>query len=175
MFVERHFLGWDAPLTQKLPEFLLPSGDSGPVELGKDLIVVPTRQAGRRLREALALRCAQRATALLSPQVVVPNYFLYPESESATVANQTEVAAVWANVLMQIDINDYRALFPVQTPERDFDWVMHTGEMIQQLRDTLADGGYRIVDVYRDFGDILEELDRWQDLANLERVYLARV
>ena len=54
MPVERYFLGWDAPVTAKVREFLLPQQLSGPVDLGKDLIVVPTRQAGRRLREALA-------------------------------------------------------------------------------------------------------------------------
>ena len=54
MPVERYFLGWDAPVTAKVREFLLPLQLSGPVDLGKDLIVVPTRQAGRRLREVLA-------------------------------------------------------------------------------------------------------------------------
>ena len=54
MPVERYFLDWDAPVTAKVWESLLPQQLWGPVDLGKELIVVPTRQAGRRLREVLA-------------------------------------------------------------------------------------------------------------------------
>ena len=79
MSVELRFLGWDAPATTKVREFLLPQELTGPVDLARDLIVVPTRQAGRRLREALALHCASQKTALLSLRVVTPAFFLRPE------------------------------------------------------------------------------------------------
>ena len=79
MAVERHFLGWDTPVTTKVQEFLLPSTLSGPVDLENQLIVVPTRQAGRRLREGLAMHCAEQNTALLSARVVTSAFFLYPE------------------------------------------------------------------------------------------------
>ena len=78
MAVERHFLGWDASVTTKVQQFLLPSHLSGPIELENQLIVVPTRQAGRRLREALAVHCAEQSTALLSPHVVTPTFFEHP-------------------------------------------------------------------------------------------------
>lgn len=175
MPVERVFLGWDAPVTAKVREFLLPQQLSGPVDLGKELIVVPTRQAGRRLREALALYCAKQNAALLSPHVVTPTFFLFSESESANVANQTEVAAVWADVLMRVDLSESSNFLPTRTPEQNFIWAMHIGEMMQKLRETLVDGGYRIADVYGDFGNILQELERWQDMAKLEAVYLARL
>ena len=175
MPVERVFLGWDAPVTAKAREFLLPQQLSGPVDLEKELIVVPTRQAGRRLREALALYCAKQDAALLSPHVVMPTFFLFSENESADVANQTEVAAVWADVLMRVDLSEYSNFLPARAPERNFTWAMHTGEMMQKLRETLVDGGYRIADVYRDFGNILQELERWRDMAKLEAVYLARI
>lgn len=176
MPVERVFLGWDAPVTAKGRDFLLPKQISGPVDLEKDLIVVPTRQAGRRLRESLALYCAKQNTALLSPHVVTPTFFLISEeNESTNVANQTEVAAVWADVLMRVDLSEYSNFFPTCTREQNFTWAMHTGEIIQQLRDTLVDGGYRIEDVYRDFSNILEELERWEDMAKLEAAYLTRL
>ncbi len=94
MSVELRFLGWDAPLTTKVREFLLPQDLTGPVDLARDLIVVPTRQAGRRLREALALHCSSQKTALLSLRVVTPSFFLRPEDEAGTVAAPLEVAAV---------------------------------------------------------------------------------
>jgi len=175
MPIERYFLDWDAPVTAKAREFLLPQQLSGPVDLEKELIVVPTRQAGRRLREALAMHCAKQNAALLSPRVVTPTFFLFSESEPANVANQTEVAAVWADVFLRADLSEYSNFFPTRTQEQNFTWAMHTGEMMQKLRETLVDGGYCIVDVYRDFGNILEELERWQDMAKLETAYLARL
>lgn len=175
MSVERHFLGWDAPVTAKVRDFLLPPRLSGPVDLGRDLIVVPTAQAGRRLRETLALHCAEQNTALLSPRVVEPIFFLRAGEKSANVANQTEVAATWADVLMKVDISQYPGLFPARIPNQDFIWAMHTAEMIQRLRDTLADGARRITEVYQDFGSVLEEQDRWRDLAELETIYLSRL
>jgi ATP-dependent helicase/nuclease subunit B len=175
MPAERHFLGWDAPVTAKVRDSLLPPALSGPVDLEKDLIIVPTAQAGRRLRETLALYCAERNTALLSPQVVEPIFFLRAADESTNVANQTEVAATWADVLMKTDISQYAGLFPARIPHQDFTWATHTAEMVQRLRDTLADGGRRITEVYQDFGSVLEEQDRWHDLAELETIYLERL
>ena len=175
MPVERHFLGWDAPVTAKVREFLLPADLSGPVDLGSRLIVVPTRQAGRRLREAMALYCAGWQTALLSPRVEMPNFFFRPEEGQTGAASWTEAAAAWAGVLMEADLEEYHGLFPGQSPEQTFAWAMQTGEAIHQLRKELVDGGYGIADVREEFGGVLEEPERWGDLARLERAYLQRL
>lgn len=175
MTVERHFLGWDAPVTDKVRQFLLPSQLSGPVDLESQLIVVPTRQAGRRLREALAMHCAEQNTALLSPRVVTPAFFLHPEHGLGNAANQTEVTAVWIDVLMTADLSQYGGFFPARTPQQSFTWAMHTGGLLQRLRDTLADGGHRIADTYAEYGSILEEQERWRDMAGLEAAYMARL
>lgn len=175
MSVQRYFLNWDVPLAQAVTDFLLPPHIDGTVDLGKELVVVPTRQAGRRLREALALQCSQWDAALLSPHVVTPTYFLYPDEETRNVATQTDVTAVWTQVLMEAELGEYESVFPARAPEQDFNWAIYTGEMIQRLRDTLADGGYRIADVYRDMSSVLEEVDRWRDLSKLEEAYLKRL
>ncbi|MDM8000263.1 MAG: PD-(D/E)XK nuclease family protein [Dehalococcoidia bacterium] len=175
MSVELHFLGWDAPASVKVREFLLPRQEAGPFDLGTDLVVVPTNQAGRRLREALALHCSSRKTALLSLRVVTPSFFLRPENDAANLASPLEAAAVWADVLMRADLGRYSGLFPARVPSQDFRWALRTGEMIEGLRRTLADGGYRIADVYRQFGGILEEKERWHNLAELETAYLERL
>ncbi|OYU98221.1 MAG: hypothetical protein CFE26_27965, partial [Verrucomicrobiales bacterium VVV1] len=47
------------------------AGD-GPLDLARTLVVVPTRQAGRRLREALAEHAAARGQAVFPPRVVTP-------------------------------------------------------------------------------------------------------
>ncbi|MFO7712258.1 MAG: hypothetical protein R6V51_03480 [Dehalococcoidia bacterium] len=173
MTVERHFLGWDGPVTERVRQFLLPSQLSGPVDLESHLIVAPTRQAGRRLREALAMHCAGQNTALLSPRVVTPAFFLRSDHAPGRVANQAETTAVWIDVLMKADLNQYSAFFPARTPEQSFTWAMHTGGLLQRLRDTLADGGHSIAHIYARHGSILEEQERWQDMARLEAAYLA--
>ena len=53
--VRRHFLAWDQPLLKQAVAFLAGEWDGrGPLDLSRLLVVVPTRQSGRRLREALA-------------------------------------------------------------------------------------------------------------------------
>ena len=175
MAIERHFLGWDAPVTTKGREFLLPSQITGPVDIEKQLIVVPTRQAGRRLREALALHCAEQNTALLSPRVVTPAFFLHSKHETARVANQIEVTAVWAEVLMRADLSQYSEFFPARTAEQSFTWAMHTAGLLQGLRDTLLDGGHRIADILDSFGNILEEQERWEDTVSYTHLTLPTI
>src|SRR5512137_51030 len=128
MSVELRFLGWDAPATAKVREFLLPQELTGPVDLARDLVVVPTRQAGRRLREALALHCSSRKTALLSLRVVVPSFFLQPEDD-AGVAKPLEVAVVCAGVLMKADLGRYAGIFPARAPSQNFMCALRTGEI----------------------------------------------
>ena len=125
--------------------------------------------------EALALHYAGQESALLPPRVVTPPFLLLSEDDRAAAANPTQTAAIWADVLLRTDISRLKGLFPSMTPDRDFNWALYTGSMIQGLRNTLADGGYRIADVVSRFADTLEESDRWQDLARLETDYLERL
>ncbi len=175
MPAERYFLDWDVPLATRVREFLLPVPPSGLVDLGETLVVVPTRQAGRRLREALAAYCSEWGTALLSPQVVTPAFFLRAAEGNSAVASGMQVSAVWAEVLLRADLTNMKGLFPMSVPQQDFDWALCTAEMIQKVREELLEGGYHVADVTKKFGDILQESERWQDLAALEELYLARL
>lgn len=176
MSVELRFLGWDAPAASRVREFLLPEGPAGPVDLAGDLIVVPTNQAGRRLREALALHCAGQGTALFPPRVLTPGGLLKLRGDGdGAVAAPLESAAAWADVLVKADLGRCGGLFPAGAPSQDFLWALRTGEMIEGLRSALADGGLRLEDVLRDFGHLLEEAERWQDLRQLEKAYLERL
>ncbi|MCD6567128.1 MAG: PD-(D/E)XK nuclease family protein [Dehalococcoidia bacterium] len=175
MSLERRFIGWDAPILAKVQEFLLPQRLTGPLNLEKEIIVVPTQRAGRRLREALAASCAGQHTALLSPRVVTPTFFFYPGDEATGLATPTEVVAAWADVLLRADLSAYGGLFPACDQEQNFLWATRTGEMIQRLRDALAEGGYSITSVLRSFEDVLEETERWRDLASLETTYLEKL
>lgn len=174
MPIETHYLGWDAPAAAKVRGYLLKQAGSGPVDLGDILVVVPTRQAGRRLREALAYACGERKSALLSPRVVVPASFTQPRNP-AVAASDAVVRMAWARVLLDADLLRFRGLFPAEQPDQTPLWAMQTGELLQRLRDELADSGYRIRDVVEQKDAELEERERWRDLALLEAAYLEQI
>lgn len=174
MSVELRFLGWDSPVTAKVSDFLLAGDPAPPQDPARDLVVVPTTQAGRRLRQALAVRGASMKTAVPQVRVVTPSFFLLHQDEDSPAA-AVEVAAAWADVLLKADLGLYGSLFPARVSSQDLLWALRTGEMIEGLRRTLADGGCRMADVCRDFGALLEEEERWRDLGQLETAYLDRL
>jgi len=172
MAVSTQFLGWDEPVIRKVVAFLLPAEMTGLVDLSGDLIVVPTRQAGRRLREALAVECAKRDTAVMSVRVVTHNALLHMDPIDQPMANDCLVRAVWARLLMDYDLSELSGLFPTQVGTQDFAWAVQMADVLQSLRSTLADGGCRISDVPRMLNDDCPEPERWRDLVALETQYL---
>ena len=64
--VQRKFLGWSTPFLPVLVDHLLEDGAA----LANTLIIVPTSQSGRILRESLAAR----ATSLLAPTVASKSF-----------------------------------------------------------------------------------------------------
>ena len=66
--VRRHFFPWDRPLLPQAVEFLTKDWSGNALlDLSRWLVVVPTRQAGRRLREALAAHAHERKQAVFPP------------------------------------------------------------------------------------------------------------
>ena len=85
--LSRRFLGWDRPLLDLATDLLTDGWRGGTLDLADRLVIVPTRQAGRRLREALALRAAERDAVVLPPLVVVPEFLLSPVYQGADRPN----------------------------------------------------------------------------------------
>jgi len=174
MGIVHHVLDPRRPVVQSVADLLLAGTEEGTPDLSACLVIVPTRQAGRRLREVLALRCADRGTGLLAPLVVPPAFLVPPPAEGGEMT-AVLVDAVWARLLLDLDLAGFRGLFPVDPPEQDFDWALRTGRMLQRLRETLAEGGLAIGSVPERAGDVLEEAERWEDLLRLETLYLERL
>jgi len=170
----RHFLSWDRPLLPQAVEFLAGDwGNGAPLDLSGLLIVVPTRQAGRRLREALAVHAAQHRQAVLAPRVIGPEQLLEP-TPGGTVASPLESLLAWAEVLRGIDLQACRAVFPVDPPERNFAWALGLARSLMKLQRDLAEGGLRLADVDARTGDF-PETDRWRQLGALEQIQAARL
>jgi ATP-dependent helicase/nuclease subunit B len=170
----RHFLPWDRPLLPQAVEFLARgwSGDA-PLDLSGLLVVVPTRQSGRRLREALAVRAAESKQAVFAPRVVTPDRLLEP-LPGAAVATPLESLLAWTGVLLEIDLDACRAVIPVDPPERNFAWALGLARTLAGLQQELAEGGLRLADVAGRAGDF-PETDRWRQLGALEMLHAARL
>ncbi len=169
--VTRHFLGWDIPLVKAVVAHLADGWDgAGALDLGSWLIIVPTRNASRRLREALAAHAAEKNAAVLPPRVVTPDFLTSPEhTPELNPAGPLETLLIWAAELLCIDLNAHRDLFPVDPVERNFSWALKTANDLLELRETLNEKGLSCADVAHAFGNTEMEPERWRDLASVEQ------
>lgn len=169
MPVRRHFLPWDQPLLPQVVKFL--SGDwpgTGPLDLSSLRVVVPTRQAGRRLREALAAHAGAAGQAVFPPQVLTPEAVIASAPGSAS---RLESLLAWARTLQGADFAACRDVFPTDPPAPSLSWGLRVAEQLLAVQTTLAEAGLRLADVAGRAGDDLPEAARWRQLAELERSY----
>ena len=176
MTIRLHLLPWDRPLLPQAVD-LLAAGWSGegPLNLGDWLVVVPTRQSGRRLREALAAHAAARGQAVFPPRVVPPETFATLGAPTAGVASRLASQLAWITVLRAVPLGEFRAVFPVDPPARDFTWARRLAGQFLHLQSTLAEAGLRMAGVAARAGTDFPEVARWVQLAQLEQSYDAEL
>ena len=167
MTIERTFLGWDRPLVECVTAFLLEGRRGKPVDLSDTLVVVPTQQAGRRLREALAAT----ASGLWSPRVTAPGGLVMLPARPLP-ATPLEMEAVWLDLLQRARLSDYAALFPTAPPQQDVAWAIPLARALRRLRSALGEAGLTVAEVARGPGAETVEAERWSDLLRLEQAFL---
>lgn len=154
---KRVFLGWDAPFLGRTVDWLLAHRD----ELPHMLVVVPTAQSGRRLREAMA----EAAGALLAPKIVTPGSFL--QLDDSTIAADWMEQVAWVEVLESVtNWKDYSALFP-EKPGDGTDWAGGLAREMVVLRRSLQENGLTLAVAATKLRESVEA-DRWDALARLE-------
>jgi len=169
-----HLLPWDQPLLPRVVAWLAGDWRGGaPLDLSSLLIVVPTRQSGRRLREALAGFAAEHGQAVFPPRVLLPEGIL--GGAGAGAASRMETLLAWAAVFREIDLDAFREVFPVDPPARSFAWALRLAGGFARLKATLGEAGLRLADVRRRAGPGFAEAARWEEIAELERRYAARL
>jgi ATP-dependent helicase/nuclease subunit B len=169
--VRCHLLPWDRPLLPQAVAWLAGEwSGNGPLDLSHVLAVVPTRQSGRRLRAGLAEHAAAAGSAVLAPRVIVPEQLVAIEADAA-VASPLEVQLAWADVLGALDLEAFRAVFPIDPPGQSFAWAVRLGQQFSRLQRTLGEGSLRLADVAARAGSDFPETDRWQQLGELEQRY----
>ena len=166
-------LDWNAALLPQLTERLL-SFSRGPVlDLGSLLVVVPTSQSGRRLRESLALQMADQGRGLLPPQIVTPDLLLTEALRTGDqdIANDAQCTAAWVEVLAQINFDHFQSLFPLP-PEPSLRWQLGMANRLMQLRNELGEEGLSLEEAAKRAAEHAVESERWNQLARLEALYL---
>ena len=167
----RTFIGWDRPLCETVPAFLLAEKGAGLLDLRHTIVVVPTRQSSWRLRTALPLAADARGGACIGPEIITPPVLLAPPQRTGVASGFRSLLA-WTAVLKAAGADEFRAFLgagdkrPATTA-----WALQVARQLQSLRQELADGDLALADV-ADRGDALEEADRWTDMKTLESRYL---
>jgi ATP-dependent helicase/nuclease subunit B len=155
--VDRVFLGWNRPFLTRAADWLLERCD----ELPRWLVVVPTSQGGRRLRETLA----ERSGALLSPRFVTPGSFL--KTADPDVAPDWMERVAWFETLQETDDwQAYQDLFP-EAPEAGGDWAGGLASEMVALRHALQENGLTLASAARKLAGTIEA-GRWDALGRLE-------
>lgn len=154
----REFLGWETAFLPSIVDWLW----SRKEEMALMLVVLPTAQAGRQLRQALAEK-----GACLAPTVVTPGYFLQKE---ISAAGKLELRCAWIEVLRK-EAADAQMLFPIEPEERSFSWAAGVAKELEAVRELLADEGKSFAEV----AVVTSETGRWGDLEKLEERMLLKL
>jgi len=172
MGINQHYLAWDEPLVEKAAQLLLEGWDGKLLDFSEKMLLVPTRHAGRMLRERLAIYTAEKGGAYLSPQVIIPADISVMITGRQTIASKLESVIAWVNVLRNIRFKDYSYLFPVEVEHRNIQWLMRTAKVFDELKRTLADNAHNFNTVSNSLNHDFVEKERWNDLAKLEKIFL---
>ena len=177
--ISRLFSGWNRPVLAAVTDHILTTAKgSGQAvaDLSSLLIVVPTRHAGRRLRETLALEAAKEDSAVFPPLVVTQDFFSAPErvAGEAPIADSQATRLIWAALLLEIDFHRFRCVFPVDPIDRDLTWAMKTAGELLEVRNLLTESGLTFATASEPLGDQDMEPLRWKELADLESLAIRR-
>lgn len=162
--MNRIFVGWDRPLAESAAEWLWERRD----QLGTMCLMVPTAQAGRRLREAVATLAAREQKALLGLRTVTPAYFI--KVHEPDMADESIELLAWMEILESIeDWSPYTAAFPHEWDLNDGrGWSRELARSLVELRYHLQEAGMLIRDAARRMS-AHADAPRWQALAVLEQ------
>ena len=119
---KKTYLPWGRPLLSSATEWLLADSDERLVDLSDRLLLLPTQQAGRRLREALATVMAKRGGGLFPPRVATPAVMLAGDEADDSIAEALACQWHWVSVLQGEALGRYSSLFPRLPSVVDFNW-----------------------------------------------------
>ncbi|QIF02828.1 PD-(D/E)XK nuclease family protein [Roseimicrobium sp. ORNL1] len=172
-----HFWNWDRPVLEHAVEELTAGWKAGALDLGDAIIVCPTAEAVRRLRQALAEAAAKRDSAVMAPHVWHPASALNPlpdQQHSHAIAPVLQERMAWSEVLMRARVEEMEALFPSLPESRDLGWASAVAETLRKTRHALGAGGHTMESAAEELSG-MDSAERWQHLVTLEQDYLRQL
>ncbi len=171
--VRRIFWGWQRPVLDAAVEFLTaPLSAGATLDLADTVVLVPTAEAGRRLRRALADWADKRQGAVSVPHVWPPHLALTSAEDRAHTASDIEVMLAWMRALEKIPAKELTALLPKPPDSPTWSWQKSLAATLTELQEILGAGGLTMADVAESDGFLPEsERARWRDLARLEKTH----
>lgn len=162
--MNRVFLGWETCLVETAADWLWARKQ----EIATMCVVVPTAQAGRRLREAVLLRASREQAAILGLRTVTPAFFI--KLDDAEMADESIELLAWMEVMEAIqDWSPYAAAFPHPLDEDEGKgWSRSIAQSLMELRYHLQENGLLIGDAVKRMGQH-PDAERWAALALLEQ------
>jgi ATP-dependent helicase/nuclease subunit B len=152
------YLGWGKPWPVLFADWL----HREPDRLRRRLVVVPSRESGRRLRECLVKRAGGLAGgAILGPRMATPDDIFRP---SSTLPDAIRWAG-WLTVLRDTSGETVSTLFPSGLADKDDAWRLGVVRQIENARESLIAGN---ADFSLVAAKLAEDATRWTELAQLE-------
>jgi ATP-dependent helicase/nuclease subunit B len=170
-------LSWQSHLVPQAVEQLFALATDFPWDLSNILVVVPTKSAGRRLRDGLALRAAKSGRGVLPPQIVTPKRLLHLGLPAVGIASGDEMFVYWVKLLLGAPVEELRPLFvldqdsplPPTLANRNARWAVGLARQLGDLQSTLTEYGLSFASVAaRIAGEPMKEPERWAALSALE-------
>ncbi len=168
--IRRVFWGWDKPVIDRAIALLTENWRQGELDLGDTLIIVPTAEAGRRLKEALARATAMRGGAVSAPHVWAPERALLTQADREIAASESQALLAWTKVMLEVTPASLPNLFPVLPADQGWTWATEMGKALLDMGSALGAGGQSFASVAA-MDDLPMERERWQELAMLEAGY----
>lgn len=141
------------------------------LDLKDTIILVPTTESARRLREALAVAAAEKGGAVMAPYIWSPEAVLGWQIGPGSTATRLQEQLVWATVLELCNTEDHPALFPSAPAMEKKVWAAGVAETLASLKLSVGAGGLSFADVAQQLAEGMDG-PRWADLALLEKRYL---
>ncbi len=161
--MQRLFLSWDKPACHAVADRLLTVEKN----IYRHVVLVPTIESGRQLREQLAARSVNQA---IFPPLVTPADRFLQDYQEDNAGNIEELAA-WVMALSEGGIAAYPTLFPKQLPD-DFSCLLDVAVGMQKLRRNMASQGVNCEKAAQTCGT---DDERWPDIAKLTARYESRL
>ena len=174
MPLTQKYLNWHDALIPQVKQILLSeiNESSQVIDLSHLLVIIPTAKSGRHLLEALSTDPLTINKGLLSPKIVTPIQFLELELDEDEKASDGQCIFTWVEALEIAKKHSINAIFPNTFPFSDT-LKLSNAKRFHKLRKEIGSEGFDLSEIATICVNLGIEVERWKQLAQLEKSYYA--